>query len=142
MGRRRDLHDEIHDLFAELWQVPRFVAHSGFRPQVDAYRTPDPPQLTIVVELAGVDPQAVHLVVADRRLVVSGERPRPKVDSPSWQQMEIEYGPFQRVIALPEDVDPSQATAASDRGLLTIVMPVVERATGPVQVPIEVRASG
>jgi HSP20 family protein len=140
--RRRDLHDEIQDLFAELWQVPRFVAHRGFRPQVDVYRTADPPQLTIVVELAGVDPQAVRLTVADRRLVVSGERSRPKVDGPSWLQMEIEYGPFQRTVPLPDDVDPAGATADCEQGLLTIVMPIVDRTRGQVQVPIEVRTRG
>jgi HSP20 family protein len=58
-----------------------------------------------------------------------------------WQQMEIEYGPFQRAVALPEDVDPAQATADYEHGLLRIVMPVVKRPTsGPVKVPIDVRA--
>ena len=142
MPRRRDLHDEIQDLFAELWQVPRFVGRNVFRPQVDAYRTPDPPQLTIVVELPGIEPDAIHLTVDDRRLVIAGERARPRVEGQSWQQMEIEYGPFQRVVPLPDDVDPTQATADCEQGLLRIVMPVVARATGPVRVPIEVRSHG
>ena len=146
MGRpRRDvdrLHDEIQDLFAELWQVPRFLGHHGFRPQVDAYRTADPPRLTIVVELAGVDPAGVQVVVEDHKLLVAGERPRPRVDGGSWQQIEIEYGPFQRVIGLPDDVDPGQATAEYEHGLLRIGMPIVKRPPrGPVKVPIDVRAS-
>jgi HSP20 family protein len=136
---RRDPHDEIQDLFAELWQVPRFVQRRGFRPQVDAYRTADPPQLTIVVELPGVDPGAVQLVVDDRTLIISGERPRPRTDGRSWLQMEIEYGPFQRAIMIPEGVDPAQASAEYELGLLRITMPVVERQTGPLRVPIEVR---
>ena len=143
MARRREidrLHDEIQELFADLWQVPRFSGlRHGFRPQVDAYRTDDPPRLTIVVELPGVDAEAVRLVVADRTLVIAGERPRPRVDGQTWQQMEIEYGRFQRRLALPVDVDPSEATAEYDRGLLLISMPVVERRSGPLQVPIEVR---
>ncbi len=141
-GRREidRLHDEIQELFADLWQVPRFSGmRHAFRPQVDAFRTPDPPQLTIVVELAGVDPDSVQVVVADRTLVIAGERPRPRVDGQVWQQMEIEYGHFQRRLQLPEDVEPSEATADYDRGLLRIAMPVVERRSGPLQVPIEVR---
>ena len=141
---RRDvdrLHEEIQDLFAELWQVPRFLSHHGFRPQVDAYRTADPPQLTIVVELPGVDPEGVQVVVDDHRLLIAGERPRPRVDGPQWQQMEIEYGPFQRTIGLPDDVDPRQAAADYEHGLLRIVMPVVKKPrSGPVKVPIDVRA--
>jgi HSP20 family protein len=136
---RRELHDEIQDLFTELWQVPRFVQRRGFRPQIDAYRTADPPQLTIVVELPGIDPDAVRLVVDDRTLIVSGERQRPRTDGRSWLQMEIEYGPFQRAIMIPEGVDASRAEADYDHGLLRIVMPVVERRTGPVRLPIEVR---
>ena len=53
--------------------------------------------------------------------------------------MEIEYGSFQRRLALPDDVDPTEATADYDRGLLRISMPVVEKRQEPVQVPIEVR---
>jgi HSP20 family protein len=121
--------------------VPRFLSHHGFRPQVDVYRTTDPPQLTISVELPGVDPAAVHVVVDDHKLVIAGERPRPKVEGPMWQQMEIEYGPFQRAVSLPEDVDPGQASADYTHGLLCIVMPVVKRPRkGPVRVPIDVKA--
>lgn len=143
-GRREvdRLHDEIQELFAELWQVPHFSGmRRGFRPQVDAYRTADPACLTIVVELPGVDPEAVQVVVTDRTLVVAGERSRPRVEGQVWQQMEIEYGQFQRRIALPEDVDPSEATADYAHGLLKIVLPVVEKPRGPVQVPIEVKSS-
>jgi HSP20 family protein len=142
---RRDvdrLHDEIEDLFHELWQIPRFLAHPhGFRPQVDAYRTSDPPQLTIVVEVPGVSPDQIHLIVDGHRLILAGERPRPKIDGAGWQQMEIEYGPFQRQIGLPDDVDPAQATADYEHGLLRIVMPVVKKPRqGPARVPIEVKA--
>src|SRR6185312_16542445 len=34
------LHAEIEELFAELWQVPRFAGlRRGFRPNVDSYHT-------------------------------------------------------------------------------------------------------
>ena len=142
---RRDvdkLQEEIEELFADLWQVPRFsgIRH-GFRPNVDCFHTDDPHALTVVVELPGVDPDGVHVVVDDHRLLIAGERPRPKVDGPQWQQMEIEYGPFQRTLALPDDVDPAQTTADYKHGLLRIVMPVVKKLRrGPVKVPIDVRA--
>jgi len=56
---RRDvdkLQEEIEELFADLWQVPRFsgIRH-GFRPNVDCFHTDDPHALTVVVELPGVD---------------------------------------------------------------------------------------
>src|SRR5439155_19607142 len=125
---RRDidkLHEEIEELFADLWQVPRFLGQRrGFRPNVDSYHTDDPHELTVVVELPGVDPTSVNVVVRERTLVVSGDRTRPKVDGRVYQQMEIEYGPFQRQVRLPADVDPEQARAEYERGILRISLPV------------------
>ena len=51
---------EMEELFADLCQVPRLVARrAGFRPALDVYRTDDPPAVTVVVELAGIDPDEV-----------------------------------------------------------------------------------
>ncbi len=59
-------------------------------------------------------------------LVVSGERVRPRADGRVYQQAEVEYGPFQRQVRLPEDVDPGGARAEYERGILTISLPVAE----------------
>ena len=145
MTSRRDidrLRDEIDDLFSELWQVPRFAASRGaFRPQVDCYRTEDPPALTVVVELPGVDPDEVQIVATPQALLVAGERRRPPGDGRVYQQMELDYGPFRRELVLGDDVDPEGGRASYDRGLLTIVLPLARRAPQTAPVPIEVRRS-
>ncbi len=129
---RRDvdrLQEEIEELFADLWQVPRFVgARHGFRPNVDCFHTGDPHALTVVIELPGVDPASVQVVAAERLLVVAGERVRPRVPGRVYQQMEIEYGPFQRQVRLAENVDPERAHARFEHGVLTVELPVVEHA--------------
>jgi HSP20 family protein len=121
---RRDvdkLQEEIEELFADLWQVPRFSGmRHGFRPNVDCFHTDEPHALTVVVELPGVDPQSVR--------VVAGERQRPRVPGRVYQQMEIEYGPFQRQVHLAEDVDPERAAARFEHGVLTVELPVVDTA--------------
>jgi HSP20 family protein len=133
------LHEEIEELFADLWQVPRFAGtRRGFRPNLDCYHTDDPHELTVVAELPGVDPETVKVVANDRTLLIQGERQRPKVDGRVYQQMEIEYGSFQRQIRLAEDVDPERARARYDRGILTIALPVVEKAPPKGRVAIEV----
>jgi HSP20 family protein len=133
------LQEEIEELFADLWQVPRFSGmRHGFRPNVDCFHTDDPHALTVVVELPGVDPRSVQVVAGERVLAVAGERRRPKVPGRVYQQMEIEAGPFQRQIRLGEDVDPTRATATFEHGVLTIVLPVVERAPVAGSVVIEV----
>jgi HSP20 family protein len=123
------LQEEIGELFADLWRLPRFTGmRPGFRPNVDSYRTAEPPELTVVVELPGVDPASVGVVVHEGLLTVTGDRPRPAVAERVYQQMEIEYGRFQRQVRLGEDVDPEGATARYERGVLTVTLPVTPAA--------------
>ena len=140
MTRRRDLRDEIDDLFADLWQVSRIGGlRRGFRPPLDCFRTDDPDTFTVVVDIAGIDPEAVNVTTADRSLVISGERRRDEGGGRSYQHMEIEYGSFQRVIQLPDDVDPAAAEASYEKGLLKIVIPIAKPAPRVSPVPIQVR---
>ena len=145
MTRKRDLdqlQNEIQDLFADLWQVPRFSGlRRGFRPHVDCYRTEEPNALTVLVELAGVDPEALQLFVDTRTLIIGGTRDRPRCEGLVYQQMEIEYGPFRRQIDLGHDVDPAQSHASYARGMLTIVLPIAEPRPVGERVSIEVTRS-
>jgi HSP20 family protein len=145
MPRKRDLdqlQSEIQDLFADLWQVPRFSGlRRGFRPHVDCYRTDDPSELTVLVELPAVDPDALQLFVDTRTLIISGSRERPRCPGLVYEQMEIEYGPFRRQVELGHDIDPAQAHASYERGLLKIVLPIAERRPVGERVSIEVTRS-
>jgi HSP20 family protein len=140
---RRDidrLQGEIEELFADLWQVPRFTGmRRGFRPAVDCFHTSEPHELTVIVELPGVDPDSVQVAVDERSLTIAGERPRPRVEGQVYQQIEIEYGAFQRQLQLSEDVDVAAASASYERGLLTITLPIAERPARAQPVAIAVR---
>jgi len=132
--------DEIDELFADLWQVSHIGGlRRGFRPQLDCFQTEDPATFTVVVDIAGIDPERVRVTTSDRALVISGERRRDESGGRTYQQMEVEYGPFQRVIQLPEDADPANAEATYDKGLLRIVMPIAKPAPRERPVPIRVR---
>src|SRR4051812_38922566 len=121
-GHKRDLDDlqgEIQELFADLWQVPRFSGlRHGFRPDCDCYRTDDPPTLHVIVELPGIDPASVEVVASGKTVVVSGARERPAVAGAKVLAMEIEYGPFQRRVGLGGGIDPAGAAASDGPGLV------------------------
>jgi HSP20 family protein len=142
MKRRSDidrLHDEIQELIDDLWHLPRFAGgRRGFRPQVDCIRTEDPPELHVVVELPGVDPGSIRVVAADRVLLVAGERRAPHLRG-RYQQLEIEYGPFERRVQLDEPIDPSAATARYENGMLTVVLPVAPEPATRERVSIVIR---
>ena len=134
------LQGEIEELFADLWQVPRFTGlRRGFRPAVDCFETSDPRELVVVVELAGIDPATVGVAVEERSLTISGQRSRPRIPGQLYQQAEIEYGPFERRLSLEHDIDPDAASASYESGLLRITLPIADRPRGRRPIAITVR---
>jgi HSP20 family protein len=140
---RRDidrLQGEIEELFADLWQVPRFSGvRRAFRPAADCFVTDDPPQLVVVVELAGVDPDSVEIALEGGTLTIAGHRARPRVEGQVYQQAEIEYGPFERRIQLDRSVNASAATASYESGMLRLTLPLANRPPRRRSVPIVVQ---
>jgi HSP20 family protein len=142
MRSRKDMDrmkTEMEELFADLCQVPRLVAsRRGFRPAVDVYRAESTPAVTVVVELAGVDPADTEVTMADGVLLISGVRRRSTRHR--ILHMEVDYGPFEREVAIPEAVDPEAAEATYVRGLLVITLPIAERT--PRKLTVQITAKG
>jgi HSP20 family protein len=141
MTTRREIDrmkSEMEELFADLCQVPRLVARrAGFRPALDVYRTDDPPAVTVVVELAGIDPGEVDAAVVDGVLIIRGRRSRPARDRRFYQHIEIDYGIFERRVQLNEEVDSEAAKATYENGLLSIHLPLASKAPAAVKVTIQ-----
>ncbi|MDQ5820124.1 MAG: Hsp20/alpha crystallin family protein [Actinomycetota bacterium] len=144
MSKRRDIEhaaEEIEQLFADLWQVFPFSGmRRGFRPQVDCYRTENPRSLTVVVDLAGADLAGVRVLASSQGLVIVGERPRPEVSGQIYEQMEIDYGAFERHVSLSVPVDVEAAEARYENGFLTITLPLAPHPAPDVRVVIEIRS--
>jgi HSP20 family protein len=139
MTPKRDidrLKREMEELFVDLCQHRLAPQRVGFRPRLDVYRTDDPAEVHVVVELAGVDPEEVEIAVADGVLVVSGRRQRPPGADRRYEHIEIDYGSFERRIALGDGVDADGAEAEYRHGLLTIVLPLRQRGSGAVRLTV------
>jgi len=129
------LTSEMEELFADLCHHRLAPQRIGFRPRVDVYRTEDPTVLHVVAELPGVDPAQVDLAIADGVLVISGRRRRTG-DGRRYEHIEIDYGPFERRIALGDGFDADAAEASYQNGLLTIALPLKRRQPSSVRVPV------
>ncbi|MGQ0629650.1 MAG: Hsp20/alpha crystallin family protein [Sporichthyaceae bacterium] len=93
---------------------------------MDAYRAGD----TYVVEfdLPGVAPEAIDLDVERNVLTVRAER-RPKdVDGAEKQVAERTYGVYSRQLFLGDTLDADNIAADYDAGVLTLRIPVAEKA--------------
>jgi HSP20 family protein len=141
MPPRKDvdrLKTEMEELFADLCQVPRLVAsRRGFRPAVDVYRAEEPPSFTVVVELAGVDPDDVEVATANGVLLVRGIRRR--TTQQRVVHMEVDYGPFERRVSIPDPVDAEAAEALYVHGLLVVTLPIADRPSRKLTVQITAR---
>ena len=91
----------------------------------------DTPELKfeMLVDLAGVDRSLIDLTIADRTLSIRGVRdvPEPSGEEKEAMQMiamEIDYGPFEREVRLPAEVDVKKVRADQKNGLLWIHLPL------------------
>jgi HSP20 family protein len=128
---------EIDELFGDVFERSGFGPRHGFSPAVDVYYHGDPPRAIVRAELAGVDTDGVGLEIRGRQLVIAGERRAAESAGRLYQQLEIEHGPFRRVVELGADVVAHQARATYDDGILEVQIPLARSEEGARQVPIK-----
>ncbi len=94
-------------------------AKRAWTPPADVYETED--AIHIKMELAGVQEKDLDVRLSGRYLVVHGKRDDDShVRKDQYHLMEIQYGDFQRVFALPERFEPEDVKATLQNGFLTI----------------------
>jgi HSP20 family protein len=132
---------EMDELLGDFWDRGAYRTRrqaAGFVPRVDVYYCGNeaPERAVVKVELPGVEVDAVNLEVRGRTLVISGQKPVRETEGRTYQQVELPSGPFRRVVELSIDVDPENAEATYDDGVLRIELPI--RLPQPArQVPIQ-----
>jgi HSP20 family protein len=133
---RREMDELFGDVWGESWWPGR--SQSGFSPRVDVYYCgTDAPRAIVKVELAGVRMETINLEISGRELVISGERPVQETEGRVYQQVEIEAGPFRRVVELNADVVADEARATYEDGVLRVELPLSAAGEAIRRVPIE-----
>jgi HSP20 family protein len=116
---------EIDELFGDVFERrPGGLRGRGFSPKVDVYYADNPPRAVVKVDLAAVDPADVGLEIRGRQLVIAGERRPAESGGRLYQQIEIENGPFKRVVELGADVVAEEASASYVDGVLRVEIPL------------------
>jgi len=121
---RRD--EPFDDLMRD---VLRFGAPADglLEPAADIAEADD--EVTVKLEIPGVDKKDLHVSVSDDTVTVRGEtRKETEEKKKSFHRREIRYGSFERSIGLPAEVDPAKAGAKLENGMLTITLPKATQA--------------
>ncbi|MDE8668087.1 HSP20 family small heat-shock protein [Pseudarthrobacter sp. H3Y2-7] len=127
------------DPFRELDRLTRQVlgtsAHPAAMP-MDAWR--DDHEFIVAFDLPGVSLDSVDIDVERNVLTVKAQRPEPAGKDVEMLASERPRGTFSRQLILGDTLDVDQVKAAYDGGVLTLRIPVAEKAK-PRKIEIETK---
>ena len=114
----RDVDRLAQQVFSS-WQGPRAFP-------MDVYRSGD--HYVVNFDLPGVDPGSIDLQVEDNMLTVTAERSARTDSQDEAIVIERPTGTFRRQLVLGEGLDTEAVSATYDEGVLTVTIPVHEKA--------------
>src|ERR671917_192827 len=95
---------------------------------LDVYATPD--EAVVIAAVPGMNPQQLEITYTDNTLTLSGAVPswveNEQGQTATWYLRELWSGQFQRTVTLPFEVDPAQAQATFEHGIVRITLPKAE----------------
>ena len=118
----QDRMNRMNRLFRESYspEAPEeALTTTSFAPPVDIYE--DEHNITLKLEVPGIDEKDIDVRVEGNTLTVHGERKIEKEEKEeNFRRVERQYGSFTRSFTLPSSVDTGQVIANYEKGLLKI----------------------
>jgi HSP20 family protein len=137
LNTSRDI-DELFSFFLGDWDragMPGRPVPPGYVPQSDSYL--DETSFHLTVDLPGIEPSEVDLIVKDNQLTLKGERKAgPEHQNGNRLGQEVRYGAFTRTFTLPKGVKAEELQARSHNGVLEVTVPL-PAAQLPTKVPVQ-----
>jgi HSP20 family protein len=131
-GESGELAEDIRQLFADIAAhlAHERRAYSGeCEPALDVLETPE--AVTVVVDVSGVEPDALRVLFRRGVLIVAGEKAAAPAAGPrTFRQVEREFGRFARAVRVSGAVDAGRAPAALARGELVVTLPCLAERRG------------
>jgi HSP20 family protein len=120
--------DEMQRLFEEVSRV-----FPGFAPARDGYETfpldvaENDESYVVTAELPGIPQDKIDITIERNVLTIRGEK--PEADRPEgWtvHRQERCFGPYQRSLVMPNDMNADKVQATFREGVLTVTVPKAE----------------
>jgi HSP20 family protein len=116
------LQDRVNRLFHESFSNQSqddSLATSSFAPAVDVYE--DEHNITLKIEVPGIDEKDVDVRIENNVLTVHGERKFEKEEKEeNYRRIERQYGSFTRTFTLPSTVNTESVSANYEKGVLKV----------------------
>ena len=114
------LQDRMNRLFRDSYgDREEALTTSTFAPAVDVYE--DEHNITLNIEVPGIDEKDIDIRVENNTLTVHGERKLEKEQKEeNFRRVERQYGSFTRSFTLPNTVDTESIQASYDKGILKV----------------------
>jgi HSP20 family protein len=114
------LQDRMNRLFRDSYgDREEALTTSTFAPPVDVYE--DEHNLTLKIEVPGIDEKDIDVRVENNVLTVHGERKFEKEEKEeNFRRVERQYGSFTRSFTLPNTVDSEHINAGYTNGILRL----------------------
>ena len=94
---------------------------------VDVHQTAN--DIIIRAFVAGVRPDELNISISRDMVGIEGSRmEREQVSGPDYFTRELFWGSFSRTVMLPQEVDVEASSATAKDGLLTIILPKLDKA--------------
>jgi len=123
--------DLLFNHFYELRYPPMLISERIWRPPMDVYETDN--EVLIVIEVAGMRNEDFNITVKDDVLTIQGQRMMGEEQRKAYyRNMEINFGPFERNVYLPQSANTNDISASYRDGFL-----VIKVGKGPRKLPQE-----
>lgn len=139
------IRSDFDSLFNEFFRFPAVFGagspttaeRTDFRPRVNVSDSDE--NLSLTIELPGLDKKDIKVLVRDGVLTISGERQaKTEEKADGYVRREISSGSFSRSFTLPDTVEAEKVSADYRDGLLHVVLPKSEAAK-PKEIAVKVR---
>ena len=131
-GRLGRLMDDAFGTWTPEWEGG--TVGSAWIPPVDVFESQD--HIKLMAELPGVRPDQVKISLENNVLTLQGEKAQVAEEKTEQvHRYERVYGTFERTFTLPSTVDSDRIEATYNEGVLTVLLPKVERAK-PREIPV------
>ncbi|MBI5207262.1 MAG: Hsp20/alpha crystallin family protein [Candidatus Firestonebacteria bacterium] len=98
------------------------ITENIWRPPTDVYETQD--KIIIKMEIAGIKMENFEIKLIGHTLIITGERhDEANEHKTNYKLMEINYGYFEKMIPLPDNIDIENIQGLYDKGFIEIRLP-------------------